>query len=79
MSFESAENMPGEGLLGLGCEVMELHHLIFSHLSIVSGSNVLSHQIAWVDASVIIDQTCCVIAKYRPTLIDLVQSAVPTT
>ena len=56
MSFESAESMPGEGLLGLGCEVMELHHLIFTHLSIVSGSNVLSHQIAWVDASVIIDQ-----------------------
>ena len=53
MSFESAENMPGEGLLGLGCEVMELHHLIFTHLSIVSGSNILSHQIAWVDASVI--------------------------
>ena len=40
--------MPGEGLLGLGCEVMELHHLI-----IVSGSNVLSHQIVEVDASVI--------------------------
>jgi len=27
--------------------------LIFTHLSIVSGSNVLSHQIAWVDARVI--------------------------
>ena len=45
--------MPGEGLLGLGYEVMELHHLIFTHLSIVSGSNILSHQIAWVDARVI--------------------------